>query len=1132
MATKTRPCHPNLSPATGTRGLARFPAIQTLGLIVAIFASMAAGPPQVVRVRAPASEVSHWFPRGTELISLKPDAFEALIKRSEAIDIAPNDEPRLLKASHRARWEDGHLDGTSTFTVSRDPRRTVHVPLVPWNLAADSAGGDAPLRASDDGRTYLRVPPEGLPEVTLAWRQAARPASDGLHFVLDLPRIPIASLELDLPERLVPEGFDPAVTRGAAGRRQWRRSTGSGSIEVRLRDRGATGGSAVERPWISGPSTIDVGPMSASWRAEWNVELNGPSRSIRVAFSHGLEPTDASGSDVESTEIGRVDGRAEMTIHLRPDSRGSAAILLRGLAVVRVDKPWPLPTARAIDAEWLGGDVTVRLDRSRVLGDCRVLRGRRLAVSPEMAAEKPTLLFEPDSPGPAAELTFLGEGPIRGVEVHGAVRYGPTSSTLDARLRWSFPRGRPGELAFDLPDAWSIERITSVDTALDWHREPVGRGLARVRLGAPPVDVEAVATTIQVRASAPASGDGTRDLPRVRPVGLRGDEVWVADAPADRLMIPREADGLAWLDPAQVRAAAGPDPDPKAVAPGRSLAWRWCAEDASAVVAIVPTPREVVSRVEGTAEVAAGRLRVDWRVSIRPGPRPLASIPIGWSDAVGAGVAWRLRGGPSADRALTSRTLNAGERSAHGLANSPLVVDRALPEPTSATVVLEGTSDHPWSGRGPISLPVLPGEFHAEGSLAVRVEPGLIARVDARGLADSEDAAEVPGPAAIGPAPARSRPDLSRRRRPPRPRDLGQPRGGCPGRRLVPAGHGARRRREDPRTGLALRFPVAAPREPTLTMPPGTELLRVRRGRRALEILRDGPRLRIPIPVDPGPSTEILIEYSEPGAAGSRLRPTVPALTTPCLDFLWTVVTPAGREVAEVGPGLVPVDPSSSVDLPGSLVALPRGNERVTVLPAEVTDAIRDHFAATKTPPARSLGDQLLDLTSRGRPVVVDWIGLEEAGLGPNSPPVAIGNDGVQPGRMEVGPLCLMVPRRARSRSRRDPRRSPTPRATPPRPPRSTPPRSPPRSRASPTTPDGWPSRDGPRPPGRPPRPPRPRPAATSPATAGPAPRRGSGSCRPPAAISPSRSPRRSSSCWASGSAPRRPGGASPASCC
>src|SRR5260370_8992193 len=77
----------------------------------ALFGSglVAAGPPEIVRVRVPSEQVPKWFPPGSELRGLHLEEFEALVKKAQ-----PNlgraeagQDAKLLRALPAAKWEAG-----------------------------------------------------------------------------------------------------------------------------------------------------------------------------------------------------------------------------------------------------------------------------------------------------------------------------------------------------------------------------------------------------------------------------------------------------------------------------------------------------------------------------------------------------------------------------------------------------------------------------------------------------------------------------------------------------------------------------------------------------------------------------------------------------------------------------------------------------------------------------------------------------------------------------------------------------------------------------------------------------------------------------------------------------------------
>lgn len=1003
--------------------------ITAFALIVAIMGSIAAAPPEVVRLKAPASEIGKWFPKGSELVVLKPEELDELARKArERDETGTKHLGRILRANHRVRWSGDILIGKSTFVVRRADLGASLVPLAPWNLAVDPEDvKDSPLRTTDGGRVFLWMPPAGPSEVTIVWRRAARPLSEGRSFALELPEVAIATLELDLPEQFIAESFSPLSAghrETAEGRRIWRHSAASGPLSIQLRARGDQKKARGARPWVSGPTEIDLGPASATFRADWSVDMNSLSGPLRVGFTPGLEPTDASGPDVESMELRGTGDRVEMTIHLRPELRGTTSITLRGLSGVRTEGPWTVPAAWPIDAEWLGGNVAVRLDRSHTLASCLLLQGRRLPVAVGKVAERPVLLLEPVRSGPVAELVFSGDGSLRNAQVQGAIRYARAGSTLLAEMRWTFPRGRPGELAFDLTSGWSIEALTVNDVPVPWRRETLGGGLARVRMTTPTVDGETIALLVRVRAVGPTAAEESQELPRVRPVGVPADEFWIATADDGRLVVPKSAEGLAWLDPHQasspgLRALI----DPAVLA--QALAWRWTSERASATAVISAPPQEVIARAEGNAVIAAGRMRTDWRLSIRPGARPLSSIPLGWSSDGAHPMRWKLLGNSSLGSDLTSRPILPGERTKLGIAESIPYEVIDLAQPTSIPITLEGTVDRPWSGSGPLPIPRMPADSSLRGSLNLRLENDLMAKIESHGLRDIEADRSGLDPSYWGFPGLSSGLHLDRTfgfdgadvgLQLTTSRARGNDEGQVVAARLTTSADSTGRSSHR----LAIRFLSAMPRELALTMPPGTELRRAEQGNHPLEILSDGKGMRIL--TQPERRVEVTLDYVESRSPADirsrRLRPTIPTMSTTCLNFLWSVVPPNGSTLGAIGTGFVIVEPMER----RSVFSL-FGGARFGWIPGffakkgDVSGIDLANLTATlsssKSASDSKIRSRLLSIARIGPAVVVDRIGFEEAGLGPDSLfPLVMDKieSGSTPIRLELGELCI-IPR-------------------------------------------------------------------------------------------------------------------------
>ena len=991
--------------------------VRMICLAGSIFGSMGAGRPEVVRVRAPAKDVGKWFPRGSELISLRPEEFEKLVREMrDRVDLPDDGVGQILEAAHTIRWEDGSLRGETLPprsgaihlgpVSSRLPPGTWLPKHLPTGVPSCGQVTTGACFSGRRPRVLRKSAWDGVSKHDLFQRDAS--------FFSNCPARPLVTVELSLPDRFEPHGFSSVPGTSAEGRRRWSRLGPASPLEIRLIDDATS--PTRERPWVSGSTTIDVGPTSARWRAEWTVALNGRRRSLRVAFSPGLEPIEASGADGVGAEPDPNGHLSEMSIRFRPEAEGKGAVLYRGLCDVRHDGAWPLPAAWPVDGEWIGERVTVRLDRSRHLGSCRLLNALRLASPRGESGENGLLRFEATGTGSAAELLFVPDVPMRRASVRGWVRYTRTGSSIVADVTWSFAPGHLGTPSFDLPERWSIERISSGDVPVTWHGDPTGRGSTRIHLSGTPA---AGASTFTIRVGAlrtSTAWDGPCELPGIIPVDVASDSIWLATAADGRFVVPAGPEKIAWLDPSRVEAA-GLVASIDAGELSRALCWRPLNERLSIDARIAPVPREVQSRIEGDIHISGGRSRVHWKLTIRPGDRPISSIPISWSHDDDLSVRWRLRRPRATAVPINSRVLDPSETLSAGLGGSSRAVSLELVEPMTSTMIIEGVSNRPWTGSGNVPLPGLPSGFNPGSRLTLRVAPNLITEVETRGLRALEDG--IPGaPGAELDGASSQEPVSLARVFEYQEKNVSLHLVTSPSRSEAPAAVSARLISSLTTDGttvheLVLHFASQAPRTMNFTMPRLTSLSEVRQGDRKLEVLTIDDHLMLSL----RQGEQVLrIEYAERAPSRSegqhRLRPTMPSLPVLCTDFRWTLSLPSGMSINAVGRGLTAIDPLSRGSFmshfgfaddrlsPLRWISSDQGNKQV------VLERVRDQLTSIRRDRAPDLGSLLLTLCQSDSDVIVDRLGFREAGLTPESRLSPIKSD---PSSVSTEPACLRL---------------------------------------------------------------------------------------------------------------------------
>ncbi len=982
-----------------------------LGLVA--IALVAAGEPEVVRLRVPAGRLGAWIGPGAERRGLTAAEFDRLVAaaRVRRGSEAAGPRGRLLAADHRARWVDGRLIGESRLTFESAGEGPEWVVLSPWLATVDPDEAVPPVVLGlDDGRTVVRVEGPGPVVVRIDWRADPKPGSAGRLFAIGLPDVAPSTLTIDLPDGLEPVGppglrLGPEPIDGAA---RWRFEGAAGTASLLLL--GADGRDRPAPPvaWGRSATAVELDPTACSWRSEWQVDLApGAPRLLRFELDPRLEFLEAVGEGVEAVEPRREGGRSTIAVRLarpdRPDRAQSIRLTLAAIAPPAAAARWVVPWSRLVDASWTGSTTRVVLAAGLAIESCRELDGRRVAdrEGPDAdALGRAAIAFESRAPGPVAELTLRDSTAEVVAEVRGELVIGPGPARAVADLSWRSASGRPADLVFGLPEGWSVESIAAADgrELSSWRARPRAGGATRV-------EVRGAATaedrgSIRVVARAEADGDDLA-MPRLRPEGLPiADERWTATVAPGFVVAFEGLRGVAWLDPADEPAptpVGDTEADADHEAPSR-LAWRWVAANGAGRVRLArPAPAATI-RVDQQFAIDDRGLRACYSVQLpavidRPVrlvmglPSPVAAPP-DWSDRSGGRPSFRLR------------LLDEDEAIGHGLDPEGVAWELAIEPGTEGPIDLLGTLAIVGE---PATVPLLavegPGRVEGTAAIgaarpeAIRARPSGNLRALATGAYGSGGAAGGPWAGSIGDGRDEGaddrwvEPAFRYSGRPGRIELERRPLGpataiGVIRRALLladPGGPGSSRR------SLRLEVVPTVARELLIVLPAAAEVADARVDGREARAWRRGRVVGVPL--RGSAPTIVELDYDEP--VGSASPPEWPRFSMPVASS--SQGSPSSRSVR---PGPVDADPFFAAA--GRAVG---DRPSLSSSPVAIVELDRATGAGATT-----LGELLAALDRIGRPVAIDGRALAALGLGPGA-----GIEGAGTVRDRLATLGLVV---------------------------------------------------------------------------------------------------------------------------
>jgi hypothetical protein len=458
-------------------------------------------PVPVRRVLLPAERLPAEMKRVGQgvLVQLSRAEFEAKVRRAGRAAAALRDPPRLIEAHYRASLVDTALvGGTAQWKVINPARAAGILALQPFNVAlqkvrvqkarfdtTEAVVGDL------DGKTLgLLVEQPGEQTVLLDWTARGDPRPAGLHFSLQVPSCPVASLELDLPADRVVVSQDTFLVSGpheaeSPQRRLWRIDF-AGRSQVDLELRAAAAGDEAPALVLANLKSRQVLEPDLL-QADYDFSLEVPHhriRELRCEYDPTLRPLEVVVRGLESweTQPGATPGSASLlVIRLREPFQGGP-LQVRCLAPLSPRRTWTCPDLRLAGA---------------------VLRSETLVlyVHPDVRLENwqsgSFRLTRPQAPDPSAGrtpeegwqvLSLIGgepgerAGPRRpraDVKTGGSdfrVRQlswwqvGPAGSTLTVQAGLEVARGQLFRLCFRVPAGWEVEgvRLTPAGLLQSW----------------------------------------------------------------------------------------------------------------------------------------------------------------------------------------------------------------------------------------------------------------------------------------------------------------------------------------------------------------------------------------------------------------------------------------------------------------------------------------------------------------------------------------------------------------------------------------------------------------------------------------------------------------------------------------
>jgi hypothetical protein len=415
------------------------------------------------------------------LIQMSRKEFEDLAQRATQRLDALKNPPRLIEARYEATLTRTALVGTGRWRIVNPTSVPTIVPLRPWNLALVKARWskgqgefDPALIADWKGQGLgLLVDQPGERTVVLDWTVRGDPGPAGLHFEIEAPASPLATLELNLPsDQAVVSESDAYLVSGPLPSNQegaslWRiEFAGQTKLDLMIRPRPDEPATPLVLSQIS--SRHDVRPDFVQVDFEVKVEIARQpiQRPLLFEIDPALQPVEVSASDLESWEL---PSPSRLQVRWRRPFQGGV-LQIRCLAPMTTNQVWQPSRLQLEGAVQRGETIVLRVppdmqikswqpgafhlaDNEITSDGGQILTLTGIELSPDAGHQRPRVEFQTMTPNYRVRQLAWWQIALSG-------------STLNEQLVYEVTKGHLHQIQLRVPTGWEVEKSELVPTDL------------------------------------------------------------------------------------------------------------------------------------------------------------------------------------------------------------------------------------------------------------------------------------------------------------------------------------------------------------------------------------------------------------------------------------------------------------------------------------------------------------------------------------------------------------------------------------------------------------------------------------------------------------------------------------------